>query len=244
MSEIDKDYELNVLRMVVNQFLEKITSLTESSLNTLENNRDQAVWDVTTRIYRQSGYRIELSLVRDIVNSRIITIKNHLAEEERRAAEQKSQQEAEKVRRSTEQQEAEKARRAARQKAQQEAEEARRVAESNPRFLAKRKSEIFIRVRKVISEQLSVDEEELTLKSHLSLFANPLDLLELQMALEEEFEIEINDEDFTHALDVVYPSMGSLAPPSDGKIGEKAIIENLVEIIWENAPCFWENTSC
>ena len=83
----------------------------------------------------------------------------------------------------------------------------------------------------------------MTLESHLSIdfAANPLDLLELSMALEEEFDIEISDEDFTNALDIVYPAMGSLVTSSEGKIGKKAIVRNVVELIWENAPCFWEN---
>jgi hypothetical protein len=99
MSKADNDYELDVLRMVINQFLDESTSLTESSLNALETRRDQVVWDVTTRIYSQSGYRVELSLVRDIVNSRIIIIKNHLAGEARLISEQKAQRDAEEVRR-------------------------------------------------------------------------------------------------------------------------------------------------
>jgi hypothetical protein len=60
VSEADNDYELNVLRMVINQFLDESTSLTELSLNALESRRDQVVWDVTKRIYSQSGYRVEL----------------------------------------------------------------------------------------------------------------------------------------------------------------------------------------
>jgi acyl carrier protein len=260
VSEADNNYELDILRMVINQFLDESTSLTESSLNALETRRDQVVWDLTTRIYRQSGYRVELSLVRDIVNSRIRIIKNHLAEEapriiERKAqreaeisrhiSEQKAQQEAEEARRISEQkaqQEAEEARRISKQKAQQKVQEARRAAESNPQFLARRKSEIFVRVRKVISKHLSVDEEEVTLKSHLSIdfAADPLDLLELSMALEEEFDIEISDEDFTNTLDLVYPTMGSFVTPSGGKIGEKAIVGNVVELIWGSTPSFWE----
>jgi acyl carrier protein len=210
---------------------------------------------------------VEFSLVRDIVNSRIRIIKNHIAEEAPRIIEQKAQRDAiiknniaEESRRIIEQKaqrDAEESRRIIEQKAQQDAEESHRIserkaqqeAESNPQFLAKRKSEIFVRVRKVICEQLSVDEEKVTLKSHLSIdfAADPLDLLELSMALEEEFDIEISDEDFTNTLDVVYPNLGYSVTPSVGKIGEKAIVRNIVELIWESTPNFWkmplDNTS-
>ena len=269
MSEANNDYELDVLRMVINKFLDESTSLTKSSLNALETRRDWVVWDVATRIYSQSGCRVELTMVRDLVNSRIRIIKNHLAEEARRLIEQRSQQEAEEVRRLIEQkaqQEAKEARRLIRQKAQQEeevrrlieqkaqqeAEEARRAAESNPQFIAKRKSEIFVRVRKVISKQLSVDEKDVTLESHLSidLVADPLDLIELSMKLEEEFDIEISDEDFMNALGIIHPKVyysldifnikPKITSPtvSESKVGEKAIVRNVVELLWEKAQCF------
>ena len=53
------------------------------------------------------------------------------------------------------------------------------------------------RVKKIIAEQLGVEEEEVTLEAHFveDLGADSLDTVELVMALEEEFEIEIPDED-------------------------------------------------
>ena len=52
------------------------------------------------------------------------------------------------------------------------------------------------RVKKIIAEQLGVEEEEVTLEAHFveDLGADSLDTVELVMALEEEFEIEIPDE--------------------------------------------------
>ena len=52
-------------------------------------------------------------------------------------------------------------------------------------------------VRKIIVEQLGVDEEEVTPDASFvdDLGADSLDTVELVMALEEEFEIEIPDED-------------------------------------------------
>ena len=53
------------------------------------------------------------------------------------------------------------------------------------------------RVKQIIVEQLGVDEAEVTPKASFvdDLGADSLDTVELVMALEEEFEIEIPDED-------------------------------------------------
>jgi len=47
----------------------------------------------------------------------------------------------------------------------------------------------------------------------------------------------ISDEDFMNALSIFYPDMVSLIM-SSGKIGEKAIVRNVVELLWEKAQCF------
>ena len=53
------------------------------------------------------------------------------------------------------------------------------------------------KVKKIVSEQLGVDEAEVKPEASLSddLGADSLDVVELVMALEEEFECEIADED-------------------------------------------------
>jgi acyl carrier protein len=53
------------------------------------------------------------------------------------------------------------------------------------------------RVQKIVSEQLGVEEEQVTMEASFmdDLGADSLDTVELVMALEEEFEIEISDED-------------------------------------------------
>jgi len=53
------------------------------------------------------------------------------------------------------------------------------------------------KVKQIIVEQLGVDEAEVTPTAHFvdDLGADSLDLVELVMALEEAFEIEIPDED-------------------------------------------------
>lgn len=58
-------------------------------------------------------------------------------------------------------------------------------------------SNIEERVRKLVCEQLGVKEEEVTIEASFveDLGADSLDTVELVMALEEEFEAEIPDED-------------------------------------------------
>jgi acyl carrier protein len=59
------------------------------------------------------------------------------------------------------------------------------------------KEQIFEKVKAIIVDQLGVEEEEVTLESSFieDLGADSLDIVELIMALEEEFEIEVPDED-------------------------------------------------
>lgn len=53
------------------------------------------------------------------------------------------------------------------------------------------------RVREIVAEQLGLNAEEINLDASLTadLGADALDLVELMMALEEEFDLEIGDEE-------------------------------------------------
>ncbi|QSJ19789.1 acyl carrier protein [Nostoc sp. UHCC 0702] len=57
-------------------------------------------------------------------------------------------------------------------------------------------TEIFQKVKKIVADQLSVEAETITPQSNFAndLGADSLDTVELVMALEEEFDIEIPDE--------------------------------------------------
>lgn len=59
------------------------------------------------------------------------------------------------------------------------------------------KDQIFDKVKAIIVDQLGVEEEEVTMEASFieDLGADSLDIVELIMALEEEFEIEVPDED-------------------------------------------------
>ncbi len=53
------------------------------------------------------------------------------------------------------------------------------------------------RIKQIVAEQLGVDEDQVTAEASFmdDLGADSLDTVELVMALEEEFDIEISDED-------------------------------------------------
>ena len=59
------------------------------------------------------------------------------------------------------------------------------------------KDAIFEKVKAIIVDQLGVGEDEVTLEASFidDLGADSLDLVELVMALEEEFDLEVPDED-------------------------------------------------
>jgi acyl carrier protein len=58
-------------------------------------------------------------------------------------------------------------------------------------------AEVYDRIVKVVSEELAISEDEITEDASFidDLGADSLDVVELIMALEEEFDIEIPDED-------------------------------------------------
>lgn len=56
---------------------------------------------------------------------------------------------------------------------------------------------VFEKVKEILCEQLDVEEEKVTLEASLTddLGADSLDLVDLVMSLEEEFDVEFPDED-------------------------------------------------
>jgi acyl carrier protein len=63
--------------------------------------------------------------------------------------------------------------------------------------MASNAGEVNEQLRKIIADQLGVEEERVTYEAHFieDLNADSLDLVELIMALEEEFGVEISDEE-------------------------------------------------
>jgi len=57
---------------------------------------------------------------------------------------------------------------------------------------------VFEKVRSIICDQLELDEDDVTMNSNLleDLGADSLDLVDLVMSLEDEFSLEVPDEEF------------------------------------------------
>jgi acyl carrier protein len=180
MSSTNREYELNILKMAINKELDKIAIVTEDNLSFLESNIDQIVWDTATKIYNQSGHRVELSMIRDLVINRINSIKQIIynQNQQKRQIEQNLQISIKKAQNVAENSNLE-----------QEIIHVLDVCEGN-----KDKALIFLRVRKVIIEQLDVEKDMVTWSNHISndLGADELDTVELAMALEEEFDAELD----------------------------------------------------
>lgn len=217
VSEADKGYELEMLKMIVEKHLDESISVTEKSLNELEAKRDQIVWELATKIYSQSGYKIELTTVRDIVNSRIESIESQLAEEKirraeevQRVVEEDARQSAKESRRIAEEKirRAGEVQRVAEEKARYAAKEAQRIAEEQILHaekevrLSKNRSIVLAKAQQIVSEQLDVNIDEVNLDSPIPWFgdtsgwcsdmkAGPA--IDVLTALEEAFDIEIPD---------------------------------------------------
>ncbi len=67
MNEDSKNYEMQILAMMINQYLDDMVSLSEEKLNQLEANCDQIVWDLATRIYKESGHKVEFHIIRNLI---------------------------------------------------------------------------------------------------------------------------------------------------------------------------------
>jgi len=230
MDRVDRDYESKMLKMAIDKYLDETISGTEEDLITLKDSRDRIVWDLTARIYSEIGHTVELSTVRDVVNSRIEAIDRQLAEEKKyiaeetyRVAQQKSSNEVDCL------------------DTQENADFHSKVTAVLGKFGGdESKAKVFVRVRNIISDKLEVDESKINLDCHMSNHLNmdDLDLVEIVMALEEEFDIKISDEcaDFCFSIGSFdwRSGSGSGSSYSSFKAGEECIVRNFVELVYKN----------
>jgi acyl carrier protein len=214
MNEDSKNYEMQILAMMINQYLDDMVSLSEEKLNQLEANCDQIVWYLATRIYKESGHKVEFHIIRNLINSRIAVMRYQLFFSKSSLLESKRIDE-------------EKAMKIAEQKANaiindKKIDDTEKItSQENERQLA-----IFIKVQEIISDQLEVEKSQIHIEDELfylqsaervssyssdsfyssyssfgwnsCLLSNwggdDLDTIELIAALEEEFDLELSDE--------------------------------------------------
>jgi len=92
------NYESKILTMAVNKYLDEIISMDRNCLNRLQNNCDEIVWIIVTKIYKESGHKISFESVLDIIKFRIKKLSNNLdhiekinrLEQERKALEEEN----------------------------------------------------------------------------------------------------------------------------------------------------------
>ncbi|MCZ8106606.1 MAG: acyl carrier protein [Burkholderiales bacterium] len=216
MNEDSKNYEMQILAMMINQYLDDMVSLSEEKLNQLEANRDQIVWDLATRIYKESGHKVEFHIIRNLINSRIEVMRYQLFVSQSSLLESRRINEEKAIKIASQ-----KANAVINDKNNDDTEKI--TSQDNERKLA-----IFIKVQEIISDQLDVEKSEIPIDDELfylkskenvgsyssyssysscssfvrnswsDLLSNwggdELDTLELIMTLEEEFDLELSDE--------------------------------------------------
>jgi acyl carrier protein len=213
MNEDSKNYEMQILAMMINQYLDDMVSLSEEKLNQLEANRDQIVWDLATRIYKESGHKVEFHIIRNLINSRIEVMRYQLFFSKSSLLESKRIDE-------------EKAMKIAEEKANaiindKKIDDTEKITILQELAGDERKLAIFIKVQEIISYQLEVEKSEIHIDDELfylqsssyssysfytssssfdswsDLLSNwggdELDTIDLIMALEEEFELELEE---------------------------------------------------
>lgn len=79
----DQAYTLSILKMVINTDLEKKLAESISELELFESKRDQLVWEMATKIYTRSGHKVELTMVRDLIDEHIKNRKSQLSKQSR-----------------------------------------------------------------------------------------------------------------------------------------------------------------
>jgi acyl carrier protein len=202
MKTFKDNYELHILSKAINNCIDKILPAeANKALHLILHQNDDLVWEISTSIFRISGHKVNFSLVRDLANSRIESLKimavKQTEEEVRRKAEEEEATRIEEAR--------QKANQVARRKAEEE-EKLKQEGIENTSTL-----EAFNRLKEIIIEQLEVESDRVTIDSNVTedLGADEHDIINILMAIEEEFDIELNDQEFAP------PSIFSFCSSSD-----------------------------
>lgn len=182
MSRENQNYESNLLKMVINQELDQIVVTDEDALISLESNIDSTVWKLATKIYQSSGHKVDLLTVKELMISKINSIKQNIYYQKQKEREiRENQQNLVKVEQT----------RVFNDDLKDEIADVLDICHGN-----EDKALVFLRVQKVIIEQLEVEKGCVNWDSHIAndLGADECDIIELFMTLEEEFDIEIPED--------------------------------------------------
>ncbi len=222
---MNDEYELKVLKSVALKLIDEIVESNKNDLDSLKISREEIVFDIARKIYTQGGRKIPFSEIRDLFDPRI---------------KMKEKSEARK-RLTTATPQNPSIRDGQIEIDEKLAAKQIEIRQNIGKFGGDEETtRVFLRVRKTISEQIGVEEEEVNLECHLSnhLGADDLDMVELIMALEEEFGIEISDEVVDSRLGISpnfsFSSWGSGSSPSSScGAGPECVVRNFVSLICE-----------
>ncbi|MGK7879271.1 MAG: acyl carrier protein [Crocosphaera sp.] len=181
----DQAYNLQIIKKVITSYLDEKIPNNERGLNMLVDQCDDLVYKIASKIYTESGHKVELSIILNVINDRVETLKRHFAEikaeEKRKKYEEKNQYLA--------------------KKAFIKQIDKSRLSDLSKKLTESRRSEnlayIFSQVQYIVSEQLEIELEKITIDSNIEdLGADSLDSVELIMEIEEHFDIEVTDNFF------------------------------------------------
>ena len=210
MNTASTSYELHILKAAINNHLNRtLPSNANQALHLIEYRIDDLVWNIAASIYSQSGYKVDFSLVRDLVNARIDSLKILAAKQAEEAriqaeaeAKRKAEEEARKIEQVRREKEAEAKRKAEEEKKQwireQRHQKGKEFAKTGKTYQSNGiNQEIFDKIKSITVDQLEVEADRVTLEASLArdLGADSMDMMDLIMAVEEEFDIELLEHD-------------------------------------------------
>lgn len=214
----NQNYQFDILEYAVNKCLDKLLPcINEDALSAIANQRNDLVWRIATEIYKESGHQIDFASINNILDLRSNLLENQIAEEQRDKADLEDRRffkKAEKERLREEQEiastkakaklEVQKIEQIAKQKEldrerkEKELKKLQAFKQANPEIDKRYECfDIFIRIRNITADQLEIDQKIIKFNSYImkDLGADELDIIEFVMAIEEEFDIEISDDD-------------------------------------------------
>ncbi len=218
---MNDEYESKVLKLAALRIIDEISIHNEIDLKNIKLRREEIVYDIAQRIYTQSGHKLSFSTIRDLLNDQIKSLEKEL-ETNKKYINHSTQEESQEDKQRAEVKESQ-------------------ISQNAGKFGGnEEKTKIFLIVRRIISEHLGIEADEVNLDCHLPnhLGADDLDLVELNMAIEEEFGVEISDEISGSRLGISpsfsFSSWGSSSSPSSScGAGPECVVRNFVDLIYE-----------
>ena len=241
MNTANTNYELYILKAAINNHLNRtLPSDANQALHLIQYRIDDLVWNIATIIYSHSGHKVDLSLIRDLANARIDSLKILAAKQAEEAriqaeaeAKRKAEEEARKIEQVRREKEAEERRKAEEEKKQwireQRHQKEKEFAKTGKTYQSNGiNQEIFDKIKSITVDQLEVEADRVTPEASFAwdLGADSLDMMELIMAVEEEFDIESLEHDFLNHRPLFSSAMEEALDPG-------VTVEDLMRLVQE-----------